>query len=385
MRGGLTGAGWVVLVGGAVLLAAGLATGYPILTGLGLAAAVALLLAVVSTLARPRVAVGRELTPDRVTVGEPAVVRLAVENLSSLPAPAFEAVEQVDGTPLRARVAALAPHGHRMLFLPVPTGRRGRVRLGPVIVERRDPLGLIRRTRSLSDQAWLWVRPRVHPARALPLGVVLDFEGRLTEQAPAGSTAFASLREYAPGDDPRHIHWRSTARLGTLVVREHVDTTEPTTAIVLDTRAAVLDAPSFEQAVEVAASVATASRRVGQQVSLAAPGEDRHAVEQAGGYDVLDRLAALTRTEEAGQSALTRLVELARPGGSLVVVSAAEPGLVARLAAARKRFTRVVVVLLHSESLVAGTTRRPGLVVVRAGSARDATQAWSRFAAGGSR
>ena len=43
-----------------------------------------------------------------------------------------------------------------------------------------------------------------------------------------GSMAFSSLREYAPGDDPRQIHWRTTARLGRLVVREHVDTNEPT-------------------------------------------------------------------------------------------------------------------------------------------------------------
>jgi uncharacterized protein (DUF58 family) len=393
-RSGLTGAGWTALIGGTALLPAGLASGYPTLTGLSLAAGAALVLAVLVTLARPRVTVRRFLTNDRVTVGEPARVRLEVENLSRLPAPGFDAIEQVDGAPLRVPVPGLAPREHRRVQLPVATPRRGLVRLGPVVAEHRDPLGLVRRVQPLSDQAWLWVRPPVHPARALPLGVVLDFEGRLTEQAPAGSTAFASLREYQPGDDPRHIHWRSTARIGTLVVREHVDTTEPTTAIVLDTRAGVLAPAAFEEAVEVAASVATACRRLGRPVTLDAPGEDRYAVEQAGGYDVMDRLAALTQREPAGVSVLTRLAETARPGGSLVVISGAEPGLVARLAPARRRFARVVVVLLQADEpagvataaaagVPATVTRRPGLAVVRARSASDAVQAWSRLVVGG--
>jgi uncharacterized protein (DUF58 family) len=345
--------------------------------------------------------VRRTLARDRVTVGDPALVRLEVGNLSRLPAPGFDAIEQVDGLPLRVRVPMLAARANQTLQLPIATTRRGLLQLGPVVAERRDPLGLVRRVRPLSGQTWLWVRPPVHPARALPLGVVLDFEGRLTEQAPLGSTAFASLREYLPGDDPRHIHWRSSARTGTLIVREHVDTTEPTTAIVVDTRLGLLDSPGFEAAVEVAASVTMASRRAGQHVTLAAPGEDRYTVEQAGGVDVMDRLAALTQTDRAGAAELTRLVETARPGGSLVVISGAEPGLVARLARARRRFARVVIVQLHPEppdapynpvaaagaerdaAPATAATRRPGLVVVQAASARDATQAWSRSVAGG--
>lgn len=380
-RSGLTGAGWAVLLGGGAVLAAGLALGYPALTGLGVAAGAALLLAVGATLTRPRVAVRRVLAPDRVTVGEPAQVRLEVDNLSRLPAPGFDLVEQVDGAPRPVRVPAIGAGGQRLRELEIATPRRGLIRLGPVIVERSDPLGLLRRTRRLSGHAWLWVRPRVHPARALPLGVVLDFEGRLAEQAPAGSTAFAALREYLPGDDPRYIHWRSSARVGTLVVREHVDTTEPAVAIVLDTRAAVLEPAMFEAAVEVAGSIAVASRRVGHQVTLATEGEDRYAVEQAGGYEVLDRLVAVTRTGTTDPAALTRLAERARPGGSLVVISGDQPGLVARLAPARRRFARVVVILLASPG--AGTTRRPGLTVIRAGSARDAVQSWSRYVAGG--
>lgn len=387
----LSGPGWGVLIGGCLFAAAGLALGYPTLTGVGLAAPVALGGAAAVTLIRPRTTIDRELLPDRVTVGQSALIRLAVRNTATLPAPGFDAVQPLDDRPHRMRVPPLAGHQSRLIHMPVPTAQRGLVRVDPVQIHRRDPLGLMRRAESRCAQSWLWVRPRVLPLPALPLGVVPDFEGRLAEQAPKGSTAFAALRGYLPGDDFRHIHWRSSARVGALMVREHLDTTEPTTAIVVDTRSAVLDHDRFEEAVTLAASVAEASTRTGQSVTLAADGEDREAIRRIGGYHVLDRLSALSQRAGGDVTALIRMVERMRPGGCLVVLTGDEPGLLPRLAVLRRRFARVVVVLFdtgpgHAEagaSVPVRIMRRTGLVVIRTGSANDAAQAWSRLAAGG--
>ncbi len=379
-RDGLTGTGWTVLAGGAALLAAGLSLGYPVLTGLAVAAGVALLAAGVSALVRPRLKITRTVRPDRVTVGEPAHGTIEVYNTGRLPAPSFDAVERLDGAPLPVTISGLGARQRRTLHYPIATPYRGLVRLGPVIVERRDPLGLIRRSAPLAGETQLWVRPRVRPVRALPIGVVLDFEGRLTDNAPKGSMAFASLREYVPGDDPRQIHWRSTARMGKLVVREHVDTSEPTAVIGLDTRDSVLAPAAFEEAVEFAASVAVAAHRVGHQVTLAALDEDRRGVEQAGGYDLLDRLAAVRQTGTADPGALLAMLERSRGGGALVVVTGAVPGLVARVATQRRRFGRVVVVQLGDEG---GISRRPGLTVLRASSVTEAAKLWNKLVAGG--
>jgi uncharacterized protein (DUF58 family) len=377
-RGGPTDVGWTVLIGGGGMLAAGFGFGFAAFTGLGLAAATALGSAAAIHLVRPQITVRRRLSANRVTVGEPVRARLTLTNHSRFPAAGFDAVELIDGEPLRVRVRPFARGGRRSMDVTIPTPRRGLIRLGPVVVERRDPLGLIRHVRPLSDQTWLWVRPRVHPVRPLPLGLVPDFEGRLTEEAPRGSTAFASLREYEAGDDPRLIHWRSTARVGTLVVREHVDTTDPATAIVVDTRTAVLDADTFEAAIEMAASVAVASLLVGHEVTLSAPGEDRRAVATAGGHEVLDRLAALGQIDDAEPGTLVRVAEQAKEGGSLVVITGAQPGLVGRLAAVRRRFSRLVVVALGTESAV---IRRTGIVVIHAPSAAEAAKSWSRLIA----
>lgn len=377
-RGGLTGAGWSLLAGGAVVLAGGLALGYPALAGLGVAAAGALLVAGAWSLVPPQLTVTRDVDPDRVTVGERALARLEISNDSRLPAPAFDVVERVDGSPLRVPVAALGARARRVLRYPIDASYRGLVKLGPVMLERRDPLGLLRRSASLTGVTQLWVHARVHQLRPLPIGVVLDFEGRLTDSAPRGSMAFASLREYEPGDDPRQIHWRSTARAGTLVVRERVDTSEPSVALLLDTRTGMLDGAAFEDAVEVAASVVVASRRVGHAVTLGAPGEDRGAVADAGGFDVLDRLAAVRQTDTGDTATLVRLAQRAPGGGALVVVSGADSGLVAALAGQRRRFGRVVLVVIGGRR-GDRALRRPGLAVVHGQTAVDAVRVWNRM------
>jgi uncharacterized protein (DUF58 family) len=382
---GITRSGLAVVTATATLTAAGLVLGYPTLTGLGVAGAAAVVVALGFVAFRPRLAVRREVTPLRITVGDNALAELEVLNRGRLPSAGFAAVEHLDGVPLAVPVGTVPGHATRVIRYPIAAPYRGLVAIGPVVLDRRDPLGLLRRSAPLAGETRLWVHPRLHQVRPLPVGMVPDFEGRLDDQAQRGSMAFSSLREYQPGDDPRHIHWPTTARLGTFVVHEHVDTTEPTVSLVLDTRDGVLDADSFEHAVELVASVAAASSRAGQSVSLDALGEDRPAVYSAGGHSLLDRLAAVRRTsardEAAGLLDLLQVVERATPGGCLVVVSGDEPALVARLTHQRRRFSRVVLVMFTGTD-VPQLTRRPGLAVLRAGSAVDAARSWNQLVRG---
>lgn len=378
---GLTRGGATVAIGAALCLGGGLAAGYPTLTGLGAAGLGALLTATALVHLPAPVAVRRTVRPERVTVSAGATGRIEVRNAGRWPTGRFEAVDQVAGEPIRVEVPALPRAAGITLEYQVDTPRRGVVTVGPVRLARVDPFGLVRRGEQLAAPARLWVRPRVHPARPLPVGMVLDFEGRFAERAQRGSTAFASLREYQPGDDPRQIHWRSTARLGALVVQERVDTTEPTATVVLDTRAGLLDQSTFEEAVEVAASVVVATDRAGHAVTLAMLGEDPGAVVRDGGRGPLDRLAAVRRTEGGDAQALLALARRAPAGGSLIVVTGAEPAVVARLSAERRRYGRVVLVQLTGGASPA-VTGRAGLTVIRAGNAVDAVDAYSRFAGG---
>ena len=174
----------------------------------------------------------------------------------------------------------------------IPTRRRGIYDVGPIHITRSDPLGLAARTRPVSDTAQLWVHPRCHTIVPLPASLDRSLEGPTTDKAPRGSnSSFHSLREYVLGDDMRHIHWRSSARVGNLMVRQHVDTSLPDVTVVLDTRRAAHTDPSFEEAVEVTASLVAALLQHRFPVRLITTSGTILSRSGATTTDLLDRLA----------------------------------------------------------------------------------------------
>src|SRR5262249_52154644 len=92
------------------------------------------------------------------------------------------------------------------------------------------------------------------PEFALP-GTHKYQQGGVAFAASVGeSEEFVSLRDYRPGDPLRHVHWRSSARTGRLVVKEFEDEFFVRHALVLDTFATPEQGLAFEEAVSVAAS-----------------------------------------------------------------------------------------------------------------------------------
>ena len=91
----------------------------------------------------------------------------------------------------------------------------------------------------------------------------------MDERAPEGSIAFQGLRPYVIGDDLRLVHWRTTARTGTLMVKKNVDTNRPQVVVLLDDRrTSYTEAGWFEEAAETAASLVEAALRTGAPVRL---------------------------------------------------------------------------------------------------------------------
>lgn len=373
----ITAAGWTVLGTAVVLYALGAVFGYRLLAACGVGLAVLVLVASLWVIVRPRVELARSVDPDRVSVGDPALGRIDVRNRSRLPSVPFVAVDRIGRDEVPLAVGVLAPGGLRPVYYPIPTTRRGRVSLGPLTVERRDPLGLLRTARRIATPAVLWVHPRVHPAATLPVGIVLDYEARTTANARLGTLTFSSLRDYVAGDDPRRIHWRTTARVGHLVVKEHIDTTEPTTTVLLDNVS--LSGDGFEQAVEVAASVYRSVELAGRPVRVHLVHDEM--VPEA--LDSLDLLAAVRAHPDSDTGPLETVQRL--PGGGvLVVVTAGDPVLLPRLADQRRRYNPVVVVQIvgADDDRPDGLYRRPGMGVITARSAQDAVNRWNHLAGG---
>ena len=140
--------------------------------------------------------------------------------------------------------------------LEIPALPRGIVRVGPVTTVRSDPLGLLRREHAFPDQHELYVHPRTVGLPSTSAGLIRDLEGNPTRRLVNADMSFHAIREYAPGDAQRQVHWKSTAKTGRLMVRQFEESRRSRMAVVLATaQQEYSDADEFELAVSAAASL----------------------------------------------------------------------------------------------------------------------------------
>jgi hypothetical protein len=364
----VTARGAGVLAAAVVLLAAGFRYGYPDLALLGAAAGVAAAAAAGFAAWRPRLGVDRVADPDRVARGEPAHMTLTVHNTSRVRAASLVATDRCGGKDVPVPLLRLRPGHDTTVAYPVPTERRGVVPVGPLRVVRTDPLGLISLARTYGGTATVWVHPRIHLLRAVPAGMARSLDGRI-DKVPHGTITFDSLREYVVGDELRRVHWRSSAKVGELMVREQLDTSEPTIVVLLDDRAAAHPDPeSFEAACEAAASIVAAAVREDLPVSL-------HLVsgERTGPY--LDVLTEVTLT--GGElTPRIRTLRSRRLGDTLVFLTG--PGGRDDLGAVSglRGPYPVVIAGLFGDRDGAPVSAGDGMIVVEAADGREFAAAW---------
>lgn len=323
----ITRAGEVVAGGAAVLLLAGMWADYPELVMLGLACVAALVVAVVWLLARPRLAAVREVSPSRVQVGASAYGVLTVANKGRRRSPPSLVAETVAGRLVTVPLPSLAAGAEFETVYPLPTGRRGRYVIPALTVGHADPLRLFQVERAWGGESVLYVHPRAHRIAPVPAGGPREVEGPTSSGPPQGGVAFHSLRDYQAGDDWRRIHWKSTARNGTLMVRHNVIPDEPRQLVILDTSAAPYDDESFEEAVRVAASVCVAAGRSGFPLACrtTANPDGAGGAEDGEVTSALDLLSGAQRS--AGDRGLPALPDLVRDvvatgeGAALTIVT----------------------------------------------------------------
>jgi uncharacterized protein (DUF58 family) len=106
----------------------------------------------------------------------------------------------------------------------------------------------------------------IHP-RHVEVALVEQL-GRVAESADpvrGAGVDISGIREWRPGDSSGSVHWRSSARRGTLVVRERGSAATRHVAVVL---ACSSSAPDWEDVLSVAASACLAAQRAGHRLSL---------------------------------------------------------------------------------------------------------------------
>lgn len=405
--------GWALTLAGAAIWGAGLAFGSEPMETLGfsLVALVFIAMAVVR-LGRHDVELDRRLAPARANAHQPITVTVTAKNKGRGSAPLLLLEDKLPyGISGRARFAVngIEPHGVRETTYKIEAAGRGRYDVGPLDVLVSDPFGLARiKTRGL-DPSQLLIHPRIEK-----LSLLRDLGERRSAAAsalrqPTGPRGedFYTLREYAEGDELRKIHWPSTARRGTLMIRQEETPWHMRATILVDDRRIAHEGEgphsSFEHAIEGAASVVDLYHRSGYGYRIAAAHHDGILTAKGSHHynHCLDMLAMVQvrgpRSEEDG-SLLSRLGDIEKRGGAeetlVVLTGSLDEKAVNALARCQRLYKQVVVATwpahrfgtAPTKSRWAGETQtvnlatvlaRTGVRVLVLGPGERLSQAWS--------
>jgi uncharacterized protein (DUF58 family) len=370
----LTGTGRALVVAAVVLTVAGVALGQPGTVGIGIAGLLVTLVAALTVAEAPKVEVERAVRPHDVDRGKPAEVSLAFRGTAPRARP-FSVVETVAGERRSAAMPALRAGERASIAYELDTSRRGTITAGPLQLRRTDPFGLVVAERRIAGTASVQVRPRRHPIAMLPSGRWRDLEGP-TREVSRGTATFHQLRDYVPGDDMRHIHWRATARTGDLIVREHVDTTKPEVVVIVDNRERAVGADDFEEAVDVGASVLAAAEQAGFPTRLLfSDGRE----EREDGIDQLPHLDRLTAVRRSEVGSLQQLADALRARGRSLVFIGGEldPQDLRLLAKIAHGFSPAILVSVQADRR-APFVAPPGVVGIPCASAAGFVATWGQ-------
>ncbi|HMM75717.1 MAG TPA: DUF58 domain-containing protein [Gammaproteobacteria bacterium] len=193
-------------------------------------------------------------------------------------------------------VPALPPRTSTRVALEIAPLRRGWLSFDAVRLLQPDPLGLCYAVVTLPLTDRLLSRPAVipMPAFSLPPPAARRRAAGQARQRGEGLEFFA-LREYRPGDPPKHIDWRSSARRAQPIVRQFAAPVQLRPRLLVDPAAARRAPSDFEHMLSVAASLFVAAH-AGGPVSLHLLGSEQGPATTPG--DALDTLALLSATPE---------------------------------------------------------------------------------------
>ncbi|PJJ71707.1 uncharacterized protein (DUF58 family) [Diaminobutyricimonas aerilata] len=359
----LSARGWATLVLAAVLFVAAYSLGYEELL---LPAGVALLLVVsgvVTALVRsPWLEVKRTFTPASVGAGDTVRVTVTVSNVGASPTVAAQWTDTAPwgGSP-SGTLPGLAWGARRdaRVEYELRAHRRGIVSFGPLLLDLRDPFGMVDVEHHIGGVDRLVVTPQVSrlPADGSAFG---EGEGsaQFVQRRTTGNDDDLMTREYRTGDALRRVHWRASARHGELMVRQEEQRSFPDARLILDTRRASYpdavggESDGFEWAVRMAASMGVHLGDAGYRLTvletapaqLVQPGATSERAERDGIY--LESLAGVRLIDAAPDAAAVER-ETPATGGPLFAVFADPESDVLRWASGLRRpGDRAVVFLL---------------------------------------
>lgn len=231
-------------------------------------------------------------------------------------------------------VTSLSPDENVIMTLLWTPTVRGEHKLPPVKVKCGAPFGLFTRTRLFQSEESFLVYPTLHrlPSRGWAALVTTALSEAVSTKGVGDSATLKGVRDYRPGDDLRHIHWKASAKRGPhspLMVREHLAPAPTSSIFLLDTSCSVDSDEAFESAVSLAASLLWSAHKEGtsSKLWLLENGSwtcRRHWTEQYVALAKVTRDKALSYQDWLNLSQTCPWMESGRRGTSPILVKGAE-------------------------------------------------------------
>jgi len=307
-----------------------------------------------------------ESPPEHIQVGDIFHRGVTITNHSRLPRLWLKLRDETDlPGPQVTSMASIPGNGDHSWQTTFVCRRRGRYHLGPTTVATSDPFGLFRRDRTIGEKQDVLVHPATFDLPLFRFASYSDFGyGSGYQSISRISPNASSVREYASGDSLHHIHWRSTARTGTLMVKmfdaDRSHNTSKTAWVLLDmnneSHYGRGDNSSDEMAVTIAASLVRKYLQGGMRVGMMASDEQQCFTETDRGeqhlWNMLETLALIKCDWKAqlADVATQRLDSFRDNPMVLIVATTKTPGLMEMVHRLRNRVDTVVVVVLDIDS-----------------------------------
>ena len=267
----VTREGWFYMAGIILISLAALNTGNNLLF-LILASLIALILmsGILSSITLSGVAMRLQL-PEHIFAGQPVRASIELEN-EKLTLPSFslrvEAVTAKD-SPAAALLETpvyfpyLPKRGSAHQTVPISFPARGVYRQDAFRIVTRFPFGFLQKAHRVDLRTEALVYPSVEPTREF-LEILPGLQGAMESLTKGRGQDLYALRDYVPTDSARHVHWKASARLGSLMVREFTHEDDTRVLLLLDPHifppsagaTPEVAADRFERAVTLCAGIA---------------------------------------------------------------------------------------------------------------------------------
>jgi uncharacterized protein (DUF58 family) len=264
----VTREGWIYILGIFLVAIAALNTGNNLLF-LILASLIAIILmsGILSSITLSGLEMRLNL-PENIFAEQPVRAVVEVEN-QKLTLPSFSLrVEGARGKD-KSGVAMLETpvyfpyipkHDRAEQNVPITFPRRGVYSQEAFRILTRFPFGFLQKARRVDLKSEALVYPSVEPTPDF-FEVLPGMQGAMESLKKGRGQDLYALRNYMPRDSSRHVHWKASARLGSLMVREFTQEEDCRVILVLDphmsnTVSVKEGAERFERAVSICAALA---------------------------------------------------------------------------------------------------------------------------------